>query len=287
MQHPVFIQLNIPACMPGFQIQLISGYYRMVVCSKFMNFLRRNQFIPICAGVVNSTAKIRERIAVILMQHYKKNYSAFLFDLNGTMIDDMQYHITAWHRILNELGAGLSREHVREECYGKNHELLERIFPGRFSEAEKDRMSYEKEKQYQEEYRPNLRLIDGLPEFLDRAHAKGKKLAIGSAAILFNIDFVLDGLDIRKYIDAIISADHVEYSKPHPETFLKCAEELSVAPAECLIFEDAPKGVEAAWQAGMDCVVITTMHEADEFSNYPNITGFIRNYEDPLLRLLL
>lgn len=62
---------------------------------------------------------------------------AFLFDLNGTMINDMQYHIDAWYNILNDLGANLSIERVKEECYGKNRELLERIFPGRFSEEEK------------------------------------------------------------------------------------------------------------------------------------------------------
>lgn len=61
---------------------------------------------------------------------------ALLFDLNGTMINDMQYHILAWHRILNELGADLSMEKVKEECYGKNDELLEKVFPGRFTEAE-------------------------------------------------------------------------------------------------------------------------------------------------------
>jgi beta-phosphoglucomutase len=63
---------------------------------------------------------------------------AFLFDLNGTMIDDMQYHITAWHEILNKLGANLSIERVKEECYGKNNELLERIFPGRFTKEQKE-----------------------------------------------------------------------------------------------------------------------------------------------------
>jgi beta-phosphoglucomutase len=62
---------------------------------------------------------------------------AFLFDLNGTMIDDMGYHIKAWHTILNNLGADISLERTKQECYGKNHELLERIFPGRFSEARK------------------------------------------------------------------------------------------------------------------------------------------------------
>src|SRR5690242_9403140 len=76
-----------------------------------------------------------------------KQKKAFLFDLNGTMIDDMSYHIRAWHRILNELGANISIERVREECYGKNHELLERVFPGRFSEEEKNQLSFEKEQQ--------------------------------------------------------------------------------------------------------------------------------------------
>jgi HAD superfamily hydrolase (TIGR01509 family) len=199
----------------------------------------------------------------------------------------MHYHIKAWHRILNDLGAGLSLQEVKEECYGKNHEMLERIFPGRFSTEEKNRMSLQKEQQYQEQFRPNLKLIEGLHDFLARAHDTGIKTAIGSAAILFNVDFVLDGLDIRRYIDAIISADDVELSKPHPETFLKCAEELSVAPEHCLIFEDAPKGVEAALNAGMDCMVITTMHEEQEFSRYPNVTGFIRNYSDEIISKLL
>ena len=221
------------------------------------------------------------------MRNHPQHYQAFLFDLNGTMIDDMHYHIKAWHRILNDLGAGLSLQEVKEECYGKNHEMLERIFPGRFSTEEKNRMSLQKEQQYQDQFRPNLKLIEGLHDFLARAHGAGIKTAIGSAAILFNVDFVLDGLDIRRYIDAIISADDVELSKPHPETFLKCAEELSVAPEQCLIFEDAPKGVEAALNAGMDCMVITTMHEQQEFSRYPNVTGFIRNYSDEIISKLL
>ncbi|HZX57537.1 MAG TPA: HAD family phosphatase, partial [Mucilaginibacter sp.] len=66
-----------------------------------------------------------------------KQEKAFLFDLNGTMIDDMDFHIKAWHGILNELGANISMARMKEECYGKNDELLERIFPGRFTEEEK------------------------------------------------------------------------------------------------------------------------------------------------------
>ena len=130
-------------------------------------------------------------------------------------------------------------------------------------------------------------MIEGLRDFLHDAHDKGIKMAIGSAAIMFNIDFVLDGLDIRRYIDAIVSADDVDNSKPHPETFIKCAEALSVQPSDCVIFEDAPKGAEAALNAGMDCIVITTLHEPEEFAAYKNVIGFIKNYKDPGLQALL
>src|ERR1700744_4024890 len=138
-----------------------------------------------------------------------KKYKAFLFDLNGTMIDDMDYHILAWHHIVTGLGAKISRERMKAECYGKNDELLERIFPGRFSQQEKERLGLEKEKAYQDAFRPRLRLMDGLRECLEQKSEKGIKNAIGSAAIRYNIDFVVDGVRIRKYIDAIVSADDV------------------------------------------------------------------------------
>lgn len=209
---------------------------------------------------------------------------AFLFDLNGTMIDDMGYHIKAWHTILTNLGADISLERTKQECYGKNHELLERIFPGRFSLEEKDTMSYAKEEQYQREFRPHLQLIKGLDQFLTDAYAQNIKMAIGSAAVLFNIDFVLDGLHIRHYFDAIVSADDVVKSKPNPETYLKCAEALDIAPENCIVFEDAPKGVESAQNAGMQSVVLTTMHTQEEFGAYNNIAAFIADYTDPVLQ---
>jgi beta-phosphoglucomutase len=207
---------------------------------------------------------------------------AFLFDLNGTMIDDMGYHTEAWHEILNnDLGAQLSREAVKMEMYGKNHELLVRVFgEDRFTEDEKDQISFEKEKRYQQRYKPHLKLIDGLDSFLKKADSKGIKMAIGSAAITFNVDFVLDGLNIRQYFPVIISADNVHISKPDPETFLKGAEGLGVNPENCIVFEDNPKGVEAARRAGMKCVVLTTMHEEYEFEGLDNILVFVNDYTD-------
>jgi beta-phosphoglucomutase len=203
---------------------------------------------------------------------------AFIFDLNGTMIDDMGYHIQAWHQILNYFGANLSYEEVKEQCYGKNDELLERIFPGKFSSKEMVSISIEKERRYQAEYRPRMKLISGLGRLLEDSLSNNIKMAIGSAAIRFNIDFVLDGLNIRNYFSSIVSADDVTKSKPNPETYLKCADELQVLPKDCIVFEDSPKGVEAAANANMKAVVITTMSKEKEFSQYDNIISFINNY---------
>ena len=205
-------------------------------------------------------------------------YKAFLFDLNGTMINDLLYHINAWYRILNELGAGISIERARQECYGKNQELLERVLPHRFSKEEKDKISMEKERQYREEFRPHLRLICGLETLLKQSKHAGIRMAIGSAANQSNIDFVLDGLDIRHYFDVIVSADDVTHSKPDPETYIKCAGRLGMDPDDCLVFEDAPKGVEAAKNAHMDCIVICTLHKPTEFNGCSNIKGFIEDY---------
>lgn len=207
---------------------------------------------------------------------------AFIFDLNGTMIDDMQFHVKAWYHILNEeLGAGLTWQQVKNEMYGKNSELLIRVFgEDRFTPEEMDRISFEKEKKYQHEYLPHLKLIPGLQQFLEKAHALNIPMAIGSAAILFNIDFVLDNLNIRHFFKAIVSANDVQISKPHPETYLKAAKQLGITPANCLVFEDAPKGVEAALNAGMPSVVLTTLHEKEEFAQYNNIIQYIKDYSN-------
>ena len=127
-------------------------------------------------------------------------------------------------------------------------------------------------------FRPHLKLIKGLDDFLEKANKENIKMAIGSAAIPFNIDFILDGLQLHKYFPVIVSAYDVVKSKPDPETFLQCAQKLNMAPQDCIVFEDSPKGVEAAASAGMKTVVITTMHTKEEFYG-DNIICFIENFE--------
>lgn len=215
--------------------------------------------------------------------------NAFIFDLNGTMINDMPYHTKAWQNLLNnDLGGDFTWDEIKPQMYGKNPEVLVRMFgPNRFTMDEMNQLSYEKEKRYQEEYLPYLELLPGLHDFLENAYQKGIPMAIGSAAIPFNIDFVLDNLNIRKYFKAIVSADDVELSKPHPETFLKAAQLLGVPPSDCLVFEDVPKGAEAAANAGMQAVIITTTHEPDEFKHLPNILHFAKDYDDEVVKKLI
>ena len=208
---------------------------------------------------------------------------AFLFDLNGTMIKDMDYHINAWHTIFLKLGADYTMQQSQAQCYGKNAEILERIFPGRFSEEEKKQIGDKKEATYREEYKPFLKLISGLDDFLAAAKKQSIKMAIGSAAMKLNIDFVVDNLNIRHYFDVIISGDDVEKSKPDSETYLKCAEALNVQPHECLVFEDVPKGVESAANAGMKAVVITGLHNQEEFAVFNNVITFTKDYNTFLL----
>jgi len=222
------------------------------------------------------------------MQNFNFKPKAFLFDLNGTMINDMEFHTLAWHSIMNDdLGANLSYESVKKEMYGKNHEVLERVFgQDKFSIKEMEMLSMNKEKRYQESYFPHLALIAGLDKFLQKAKQAQIAMAIGSAAIPFNIDFVVDGLKIRHYFNAIVSADDVKVSKPDAETFILAATKINVSPADCLVFEDAPKGVESANRAGMKCVVLTSTHSIEEFKDYPNILGFIDDYNNSILNAL-
>lgn len=207
-------------------------------------------------------------------------YEAYLFDLNGTIIDDMQFHARAWFEILtNDLKADITYDETVNQMYGKNSELLERVFgKGQLTAEEMEKWSLEKEHRYQAAYKPHLKLIDGLRDYLENAKSKGIKMAIGSAAIPFNIDFVLDNLNIRTYFSAIVSADDVVLSKPHPETFLNGAKLLNVDPAKCVVFEDAPKGVESAQNAGMNGVVLTTLHQPEDFKAYSNILTFTHDY---------
>ncbi|RAJ82061.1 HAD superfamily hydrolase (TIGR01509 family)/HAD superfamily hydrolase (TIGR01549 family)/beta-phosphoglucomutase family hydrolase [Chitinophaga dinghuensis] len=240
-----------------------------------------------CMHLVNTKISPNIHFFIVERNRYHRKM-AFIFDMNGTMIDDMAFHLEGWYNKLNELGAGLTKEEVRSHMYGKNEELLERIFgKGHFTTEQMATYARQKEEIYQAAFLPHLQLIAGLPTFLEKAAASHIPMALGTAADKFNVDYVLDNLNIRHYFQAIVGAEDVSSSKPDPEVFLKAATALGVAPETCIVFEDAPKGVEAAANAGMKAVVITTMHTRSEFDQYDNIIAFIADYNDPVLQTLV
>ncbi|MNR34840.1 Fructose-1-phosphate phosphatase YqaB [compost metagenome] len=122
-------------------------------------------------------------------------------------------------------------------------------------------------------------MIQGLEPFLKYAQKAGVKLAIGTAASKTNVDYVLDGLQLRGYFDVIVSSDEVAKSKPDPEVFLKCAELLNISPSQSVVFEDSPQGIQAAFNGGFKAVAITSLFEQEDFAKFGNLLFSIDDYD--------
>ncbi|MFP4292667.1 MAG: HAD family hydrolase [Cyclobacteriaceae bacterium] len=207
------------------------------------------------------------------------NVRAVIFDMDGTMVDNMMVHHRAWQVKLRELGMDLPLEEIRAKVHGINEEILERLFGEQLTPDERRRHSFEKEKAYREIFKDSLVLVEGLDIYLEEIRSRGIKMAIGSAAPPENVDFVLDTLQIRHLFDAILHARNVKKGKPDPEIYLSLMEILGFSPSEVLIFEDSPVGAEAAVRSGARTIVINTTHEKEEFDHLPEIIGFIRNFK--------
>lgn len=205
---------------------------------------------------------------------------AFIFDMDGTMVDNMMVHHRAWQLKLKELGLDLTLEEVKERCHGKNEEIIERLFPNRFTHKERYQVSFEKEEQYRAVFKDELRLIDGLQAFLDEAKAANIPLGIGSAAPAENVDFVLDNLGIRHYFSSVVHSGLVDKGKPDPEVFEKVAKELGVSLDRSLVFEDSPTGAKTSVNAGCQTIILTTTHDKAEFEAFSNIKLFLNDYQN-------
>lgn len=196
---------------------------------------------------------------------------AFIFDMDGTIIDNIRFHLQAWSDFLSSLGVEMTEAELDRHNHGTIGEVLRRICGEHLSEADVLELGERKESRYRELYRPHLRLIAGLPSFLEEAKQLGIPMALATSAAAPNIDFVLDGLGIRSYFQACVGGDDVEFGKPHPETFLKAAQRLGYPPAQCLVFEDTLSGIAAAEQAGMKVIAITTTLPAQAFAELPTV----------------
>ncbi|MBE7173518.1 MAG: HAD family phosphatase [Williamsia sp.] len=217
-----------------------------------------------------------------------KRTVAFLFDMDGTLADNMQYHLQAWEKVVSGAGSDLKGEALMNQLYGKNSEVIERIFgKERFSKEEVKDMSLQKERHYHALYAQHVKLLPGLKGFLEEARSQGVKIAIATAGLGMNVDFLLEHTQTRGLFDAFISDEDVRRSKPDPETFILAAGKLEASPSACIVFEDSPKGVEAAQQANMKAVAVLTAKEEADFARFPNVIKTISNYKNLSVQELL
>lgn len=206
------------------------------------------------------------------------NIRGIIFDMDGTMVDNMMVHHRAWQRKLSSLGLDWSLEEVMKKVHGVNEEILERLFEDRFTPAERRQIAWEKEAEYRNIFKNELKLVAGLPAFLNHLKERGFPIGVGTAAPAENADFVLDELGIRPYFKAIVHAGHVSNGKPHPEVFEKAADGIGIAPESCLVFEDSPTGVHTALNAGCMAVAVLTTHQKEEFEHFNNMLGFVKDF---------
>ena len=177
---------------------------------------------------------------------------AVIWDMDGTLIDSGDYHWRAWDRQMTAEGAPISHEQFVATFGQRNDTILRGWLGDDLADAEMARISAAKEALYRAmlaEY--GIELLPGNRAWLERLQAEGWRQAIASAAPRANIEAILGVLELDGIFDTIVAAEDVLRGKPDPQVFLLAAERLGVPPAQCIVVEDAPAGVEAAQRAGM------------------------------------
>lgn len=181
---------------------------------------------------------------------------AVVFDLDGTLVDNMGFHLRAFQAMGARLGKEISPELFEREFAGrKNDEIFPMLLERHVPAEELHALAEEKEASYRELYRPHLAPMRGAQELIEALLARGVKLAIASAAPAANRKMVLEGLGWAERFHAVVGPEGLR-GKPAPDIFLAAAAKLAVEPRQCIAFEDAVHGVTAAAAAGMRVVGI-------------------------------
>jgi len=212
--------------------------------------------------------------------------AGLIFDMDGTLVDNMRVHNNAWQVWYEKNGFPFDHDtFFRENAGRSNAEIVASLLPDMPSH-EVEQFGRDKERVYREIYEPIMAPMPGLMDLIGTWHAKKRPMAVATAAPPANAALVLDGLDMRKYMVTCVSPSMGYRGKPHPDLFLAAAEAMGLEPAQCLVFEDAPLGIEAARRAGMRAVGVMTMLEREAFA-FDNVVGAIADYTDPALGKLL
>ncbi|CAA9436714.1 MAG: Beta-phosphoglucomutase [uncultured Ramlibacter sp.] len=210
--------------------------------------------------------------------------SALIFDMDGTMVDSMPWHARSWGEFCRRHGIGLDIDEVLRRTTGRTGvECIRELMGQGTDEAQAWSLIGEKEAIYRELFAPAFTEVAGFRRFAQEARQRGLKLAVATAGDRHNIDFTLGRIALQSPPDAVVGGDEGLRGKPHPDLFLEAASRLGMTPESCIVFEDAPFGIEAAGRAGMRAVAICTTHDAGELSG-PHVIDHAKDYDELLAR---
>ncbi len=209
-------------------------------------------------------SRLQEKIDSLLNKFDTK---AVIFDLDGTLLDNNSFHRKTWEAYLQKMGKTISEEEFNAHLNGRtNKDAVEYIYGRKMSEEESTKYTLEKEALYREIYKPFIKPVTGLINFLEILNQKNIPMAIATSGIQPNIDFMFENIPIKKYFKEIVNSSHITNGKPHPEIYLKVASLLNVPPKNCLVFEDAVVGINSAKAAGMKVIAVATTQTKEELS---------------------
>jgi HAD superfamily hydrolase (TIGR01509 family) len=192
---------------------------------------------------------------------------AAIFDWDGVIIDSSRQHEQSWEVLAREEGRSLPRDHFVQGFGRKNEWIIPNLLHWASDPAQVRRLSLRKEALYRELLvRGGLIVLPGAVAFLDTLAAAAVPCAIGSSTHRENIETCLRLTDLHRYFQAIITSEDVTEGKPHPQVFLLAAGRLGAEPGRCVVFEDAPAGIDAAHRGGMKAVGLTTTHPREHLA---------------------
>lgn len=205
---------------------------------------------------------------------------ALVFDMDGTMVDSMPAHARSWEVFTRRHGITMPVDEILRRTTGRNGvECIRELFGPQVEEGRALELIGEKEAIYRETFARDFREVAGFRAFAAEGVARGLKLAVATAGDRHNIAFALERLRLAQPPHAIVGGDEGIAGKPEPDLFLEAARRVRADPAECIVFEDAPFGIEAARRAGMRAVAICTTHAAGELAG-PHVLASARDFDE-------
>jgi beta-phosphoglucomutase-like phosphatase (HAD superfamily) len=207
-------------------------------------------------------------------------FEALIFDMDGTMVDSMPSHAESWVVMAQRHGIALDLPELMRRTSGRTGpESMRILFERDLSDAEAMAFVHEKEALYREIFAPKFAEVLGFSAFASDARARGLHIGVGTAGDQLNIAFAYANLSLRPLPAVVVGGDEGLPGKPEPAIFLEVARRLGVEPAHCIVFEDAPLGIEAARRAGMRAVGICTGHTPAELAG-AHVLAHARNFSE-------